>query len=55
MYGAFATLGLAPPKRNVNDAASNLIGLSNGVFKGDPSKNHDRAAAIRAALGLSKD
>ena len=43
----------SPSEKAVNDAATNLIGLANGVSpSGDPLENVSRVKAIREALGI---
>jgi len=54
-YWLFSLLRLVPSKKSISTASSNLIGLSNSVFRGDAAENTKRAVEIREALGLQKD
>ena len=55
LYTLFALIRLIPPRKSVTQASGDLIGLSNGIFDGNPSVNHERQKAIRSALSLPND
>jgi hypothetical protein len=54
-YNFFVLLRLAPHRKSIEEAASNLIGLSNSVYRGDSSVNDERQKKIREALSLPLD
>jgi len=51
-YGFFSQLRIVPNLENVKRASSNLIGLSNSIFHGDPTRNNQWAAEIADLLNL---
>ena len=56
LYSLFRFLRLVPSKKQISEASSNLIGLSNSLGSGgDPKTNTEAAVAIREALGLRKE
>ncbi len=55
LYGLFAFLRLVPVQKDISRASGELIGLSNGIIKGDPMKNHERQKAIYSLLHLPSE
>lgn len=55
-YSFWSFLGVVPQLSDISIIHSNLIGLSNGVFRtGDPGQNTERVEKIKAALRLPKE
>jgi hypothetical protein len=55
LYWLFALLCFVPSRKNIKIASGELIGLSNGIFQGDPMINRERAISIRSALYIPEE
>jgi hypothetical protein len=55
LYAVFALFRLVPSRKNINIASGELIGLSNGIFDGNPMVNYERRKAIRSSLHLPNE
>jgi hypothetical protein len=51
-YGLWQLLGIALKQKALMDVSTDLIGLSNGIYQGDPRVNNDRRERIKSALGI---
>lgn len=55
LYGLFAFFRLVPSQKNIGVASGELIGLSNGIFDGNPMINYERQKAIHLSLNFPKE
>jgi len=51
-YSLWAFMRLVQGKTKIAEASEGLIYLSNALYKGDPSKNHEEAQKIQELLGI---
>lgn len=54
-YCFWSLFRVVPRLSDISSTHLNLIGLSNGVFGGDPGRNTNRVEEIKAALCLPKE